>query len=288
MTEPVLYIVATPIGTLADFSPRAREVLAQCDFVACEDTRHSGRLFAHFGIRVPLESLHDHNEVQKSQFLIQKLKTGANQCAAIVTDAGTPAVSDPGARFVAEAAAQGVRVLNVPGPSSLVCALAASGFLQPRILFSGFLPRSRNEQFAEFARWKKVAPCIAVFFESPQRMLSSLVHLNQFFDTGTIISVCASREISKHYEEHVRGSPSEVHQILAARESVQGEFAVSIELAFEAAPDQVQLTLEQAAVLALEWAEDRKKTLKEISKDLAATHHLSAKELYNKAQELKK
>lgn len=301
---PTLYIVATPIGTLADLSPRAREVLASVAFVACEDTRHSGRLLMHFGIHVSLQSLHEHNEAQRCEALVQRLCESTPPSAAVITDAGTPCVSDPGSLFVACARKHGVRIMSVPGPSSLTSALAACGFLQPRTLFSAFLPRKTEDQNDEFVRWRKVAPCIAVFFESPLRVKSTLTHLKDHF--GGSVEICLSREISKFHEEHVAGAIDTVLLQLDDRgANLQGECVVCVnldgslmdQLAAHGSQDDpfTRLSLEAAAqqlidILATKSAGESMgpKGLKDLAKKLADANRLSAKELYNRVLELQK
>ena len=220
-----LYIIATPIGTRSDLSPRAIEVLRSVDFILCEDTRHTGLLMSFLGIKTKLVSLHKHNEdPTRVASLINEGLSGAGCSAALVSDAGTPGISDPGTHLIEAAHKAGIRVLNVPGPSSLTCALASCGFAESRSLFEGFLPRKSQDQEPFFARWVKCSPCIAVVFESPNRCLDLLEHLKTFF--GESLEVCVSREISKHFEQHVRGCVSEVIEQLSAQKS-RGECVIS-------------------------------------------------------------
>lgn len=184
-------------------SPRAKETLASVNFIACEDTRHTGKLLNYFNIKAQLESLHTHNEKIKCSYLIEKLINSPEKCAAIVTDAGTPCISDPGSLLVAEAHANGIQVMSVPGPSSMTSALAACGFIQPRTIFSAFLSRSKKEQNFEFARWKTISPCIALFFESPKRILATLDNMDEFFKSDEL-EVCVSREISKKNLKNIK------------------------------------------------------------------------------------
>lgn len=283
--QPTLYIVATPIGTLSDLSPRARDVLAEVDFIACEDTRDTLKLLSQFGIRTSLEALHLHNEANRSTELLQRLCSSPSGKAALVSDAGTPCVSDPGALFVREARSMGVRVLSVPGPSSLVAAMAAHGFLQPRTLFSGFLPRVERLQVEEFERWRRVAPAVAVFFESPKRVNSTLKNLEKNF--GDELDVCVSREISKKFEEHICGNVSSVLEKLASTE-IRGECVISVDVRenYLISEKQHKLPFEFAAQALVNDA-DRTLTLKEKAKKYAEQNDLSAKELYNRALQLK-
>ena len=181
MSNSTLYIVSTPIGNLSDLSTHAQNILSTVSFILCEDTRHSLKLLNHFGIKNNLESLHIHNEKNKLDYLLDKLINSDTHSAALVSDAGTPAICDPGSYLVAAAHEKNIQVIIVPGPSSMSSALAACGFIQPRSLFSGFLSKNKSEQFAEFKMWVNVSPCIALFFESPRRVLETLKNLVDFF-----------------------------------------------------------------------------------------------------------
>jgi 16S rRNA (cytidine1402-2'-O)-methyltransferase len=283
MTTGILYIVATPIGTLGDFSPRAKEILSQVNFIACEDTRHSGNLLSHFGIKAQLESLHVHNEKNKSGYLIEKLLNSPQKCAAVITDAGTPCISDPGSLLVSEAHSKGVLVQSVPGPSSMTSALAACGFIQPRSIFSAFLGRTQKEQFLEFERWKLIAPCIAVFFESPKRILASLKNIDAFFSNEEI-NICVSREISKKFEEHKTGNMKEIINYFSDQKEIQGEFVACINI-----PENESLkatkSLPEAAAEALKLSKNGIQ-LKMACKEIAQKYHLNSKDIYNETNKI--
>ncbi len=278
MTTGTLYIVATPIGTLGDFSPRAKEILSHVSFIACEDTRHSGNLLSHFGIKSQLESLHVHNEKNKSSYLIEKLQNSPNKCAAIITDAGTPCISDPGSLLIAEAHKQGVLIQSIPGPSSMSSALAACGFIQPRSIFSGFLGRTQKEQVEEFNRWKAIAPCIAVFFESPKRLIQSLKNLNEFYLNEEIF-ICVSREISKKFEAHKTGNIKNVLNYFSNQNEIQGEFVICVNILAE---EKKEISIHEAAKEALILVE-KGMQLKIACKDIAQKHNLNAKDIYNES-----
>ena len=282
-SEPTLFIVATPIGTLSDLSPRAREVLSSAGFIACEDTRHTKELFMALGLsHGPLVSLHEHNERHKSAELAERLRSSPEQTAALVSDAGTPAISDPGAIFVEECHNAGIRIESIPGPSSLVAAAAASGFLRPRLVFSGFLSRSENDHKAEFKVWTYSAPCVAVCFESPHRVMQTLKHAQQFFTTD--VRVCVSREISKKFEEHIRGTLAEAIGKLSEKDTLRGEYVLCFDLpeSIKMTPASLNLSLDEVTNIALDsLKQDPSAKVRDVTKSLAELHGISAKELYN-------
>ncbi len=191
----VLYVVATPIGNLEDLSPRARDALAHVALIAAEDTRHTAKLLSHFGIRTPLVSLHDHNEAERTPGLIEKLSAGAS--LALVSDAGTPLVSDPGYQLVRAARAASIRVSPVPGACALIAALSASGLPTDRFVFEGFLPQksaARQARLVELAGEMRTL----VFYESVHRLVESLGDMAQTF--GGERSAVIARELTKLHE----------------------------------------------------------------------------------------
>ena len=197
----VLYVVATPIGNLEDLSPRARQVLTEADLVAAEDTRHSGALLAHFGIRTPLLSLHEYNESERAVELLEKLRGGAR--IALVSDAGTPLISDPGFDLVRAARKAGISVTPIPGACALVAALSVSGLPTDRFVFEGFLPAksaARRERLTELAGETRTL----VFYESVHRLAESLQDMAQAF--GAERSAVLARELTKLHEG-VREAP---------------------------------------------------------------------------------
>jgi 16S rRNA (cytidine1402-2'-O)-methyltransferase len=219
-----LYLVATPIGHLDDLSLRAKEVLKTVDLIICEDTRHSQKLLFHLNIKKELISLHKDNEAKIVDSLFKKIQS--YNSVALISDAGTPAISDPGSLLVRKAHEEGMKVLNVPGPSSLSCALASCGFLSPRTLFVGFLSRDKKEE--AFQMWKKVAPCLVVFFESPKRVIETLEDIKASLG---LVEVCVSKEISKIHENHYFGLISEViSRLTQAEKSDKGEYVVCVNL----------------------------------------------------------
>ena len=200
----VLYVVATPIGNLADLGDRAKAVLGEVDVVVAEDTRHTGRLLGHHGISARLESLHEHNERRRTPAILDRLLAGTS--FALVSDAGTPLVSDPGHVLVRDAARAGVRVVLIPGPSAFLCALSAAGLPVERFAFEGFLPSARG---ARAARLEALAddPRTLVFHEAPHRVAESLDAMRAAF--GGQRPVVIARELTKRYESIVRTTLAE-------------------------------------------------------------------------------
>ncbi|USH02814.1 16S rRNA (cytidine(1402)-2'-O)-methyltransferase [Grimontia kaedaensis] len=196
-----LYIVPTPIGNLGDITQRALEILQQVDIIAAEDTRHTGKLLSHFGITTRTFALHDHNEQQKADFLIEKLVTG--QTIALVSDAGTPLISDPGYHLVTRCRQAGVKVVPLPGPCAVITALSASGLPSDRFSFEGFLPpksKGRRDKFSDIAE----DPRTLIFYESPHRILDTLDDMLAVL--GAERQVVLARELTKTYET-IHGAP---------------------------------------------------------------------------------
>ncbi len=213
----ILYLVATPIGNLADITYRAVETLRQTALVACEDTRQTRKLLDHYGIRGRLVSCHDHNEADRSEELLRRLEEG--ESVALVSDAGTPLVSDPGFRLVRKAVERGVRVVPIPGPSAAVAALCASGLETDRFLFGGFLPRKRGERRKLLEELGGV-PATLIFYEAPHRLLDALEDIEAVLGGRPVV---VAREVTKLHEEFLRGSAAEVRAELAQRSVVRGE-----------------------------------------------------------------
>ncbi|HEX4960493.1 MAG TPA: 16S rRNA (cytidine(1402)-2'-O)-methyltransferase [Thermoanaerobaculia bacterium] len=218
----VLLVVATPIGNLDDLSPRARAAFESADLVACEDTRHTGRLLAHLGIRKPLLSLHEHNERQRLPRLLAELAEG--KTIALASDAGTPLLSDPGFVLVREAAAAGARIEPIPGPSAPLAALVASGLPPYPFTFAGFPPPKSGKRRSFYRGWAGLGHTLIVF-ESPHRLLASLEDaLAELGDRPAAVA----RELTKLHEEVLRGPLSALRADLAARPSLKGEFVLVI------------------------------------------------------------
>ena len=209
-------VVATPIGNLADLTPRAREALATADVIAAEDTRHTSQLLRHLGIDRPMLSLHDHNEMARIPALLAQLKAGA--CIALVSDAGTPLVSDPGSALVAAAVAAGVRVTPLPGASACLAALCVAGLPADRFAFEGFLPAKTAARRAALEALAR-EPRTLVFYEAPHRIVEALADAAQAFGADRLAVV--ARELTKLHETLYRGTLGE----LAARAPAEPNLA---------------------------------------------------------------
>ncbi len=225
MSEPpragVLHVVATPIGNLGDLSPRAGEALATADLVLAEDTRRTAKLLAHLDVKVPMQPLHDHNEADRVAEVVARLQAG--EAVTLVSDAGTPVVSDPGHRLVGACVAAGVPVVPVPGPSAVLAALVGSGLASDRFTFEGFLPRkgrARRDRLAELA----AEPRTMVLFLSPHRGAADLAELAGALGEDRPASL--ARELTKLHEEFRHGSLRELAD--GAAEGLRGELTLVV------------------------------------------------------------
>ncbi len=220
----ILYIIATPIGNLGDITYRAEETLKAVDFIAAEDTRHSGRLLKHLQIKKPLLSLHAHNEQVSSEKIITKLKAGNN--IAYISDAGTPLISDPGLQLVRLCYQHNITLIPIPGPSALITALSIAGFPAQEFIFVGFLPpkaKQRQDAIAAYCHEVKTL----VFYEAPHRIITMLEDLAAIL--GKTREAFIAREITKRFETYKRGSLQELIIWLQANPTqVQGEFVVIV------------------------------------------------------------
>jgi 16S rRNA (cytidine1402-2'-O)-methyltransferase len=220
---PGLYIVATPLGNLEDITLRALRVLRSAAQIACEDTRHSQKLLLHFGISAPTISLHLHNEKERAAPLLDAIRGGA--AVALISDAGTPALSDPGGYLIAQAIAAGISVFPIPGPSAAIAALTASGMDTSQFLFAGFPPHRAGERRTFFESLAQ-HPATLIFYETPHRILESLEDASVAF--GCNRPAVLARELTKIHEEFLRGSIEELRADLAARDLVRGEMVLLI------------------------------------------------------------
>ncbi len=223
-TSGTLFVVATPIGNLEDLTPRARRTLAEVDLIAAEDTRHTGRLLSHFGVKTRLLALHDHNEAELADKVIDKILAG--QSVALVSDAGTPLVSDPGYRLVKAAHQRGVPVSPIPGASALTAALSVAGLATDKFCFEGFLPAKKKARFDVLTNLRDEARTM-VFYESVHRIESAIAALCGVF--GTSRSAYLGRELTKMHEQCVCGTLGEIQaQLLDGSITKKGEFVIVV------------------------------------------------------------
>jgi 16S rRNA (cytidine1402-2'-O)-methyltransferase len=288
---PGLYLVATPIGNLGDITLRALEVLRSVDRIACEDKRQTQKLLNHFQIATPTVSYHEHNERERAAELVQALQAGDR--IALVSDAGTPAVSDPGRWLVREAIAAGVQVFPIPGANAAISALIASGLPADDFHFLGFPPekagarRTFLEDLAATAQSDlRESPRTFIFYEAPHRILDALADIEELW--GGLLHAVVARELTKLHEEFVRGTVAEVRRELASRDRIRGEITLLIEAPAPAkssggapgtqtAPEKIA---DRVARLQAENNIDEKEALKRLARELGR----SKSDLYRELQ----
>ena len=222
MSAGALYLVATPIGNLEDITLRALRILREADLIACEDTRRTGRLLKHFEIDKPLLSCHDRNEAERGRQLARRAVQG--ESIALVSDAGTPVLADPGYRVVQAALAAGVRVVPVPGPNAAIAALAASGLPPHAFVFRGFLPARKGPRRKTLAEAGRSAETVA-FYEAPHRIVRTLADVAELLGGRRLV---LARELTKLHEEFLRGTADSILERLRERPSIKGEFVLLI------------------------------------------------------------
>ena len=271
-----LFIVATPVGNLKDITYRAVDILGEVDMIACEDTRRTGRLLQHFRISKKLVSYHSFNEKSRVEFISSSLLQGRD--VALVSDAGTPMISDPGWSLISACVQESVPVVPVPGPSALTAALSASHLDLSRFFFAGFLPSrsaERKKLMAELAS----LPWGLVFYEAPHRILTMLDELREILGDREVI-LC--RELTKLHEEILRGTASDVHKILSERETIKGEITLLVERG--AAKPKTASVPELYTAETIEAEQQRLRLegmgKKEIQQQLCRRFNLSRNELY--------
>ena len=281
LLAPGLYLVATPIGNLEDITLRALRVLRSVDKIACEDTRQTQKLLNHYDIRTPTVSYHMHNEAGRATELALQLKAGAR--IAVVSDAGTPGIADPGGQIAAAAIAAGVPVFPVPGANAAISALIASGLAGDSFTFHGFLPAKEGQRRTalEVLRTRgSEGQGTLIFYEAPHRILDTLSDVAAIF--GPAQHVVVAREITKLHEEFLRGSVSEVRGTLAGRTTVRGEIVLLF------APAAAESTTENGTVsIAKEVRELMKKeslTEKDALKQVARARGIGKSEAYRELQ----
>ncbi len=269
-----LYLVPTPIGNLGDISPRMADTMAQADFIAAEDTRVSLKLLNHLGLKKPMVSYYRHNTEAGGQAVLERLLAGEN--CALVTDAGTPAISDPGQELVEQCARQGIDVVAIPGPCALVTALAVSGQPTDRFTFEGFLPMNRKNRRAHLDRLKGEERTM-VFYEAPHKLSATLSDLRDTFGEERPISLC--RELSKLHEEVRRTTLGEAVRWYEENQP-RGEFVLVVR---GAEPVEEQEATLEDGLARVETLREQGYSLKDAVKQAARELDLSKNELYDLA-----
>jgi 16S rRNA (cytidine1402-2'-O)-methyltransferase len=267
MSTGTLYVVATPLGNLEDITLRAIRVLREVSVIACEDTRRTVKILNRYEVRTPLFIFHEYNKVRAGVSILRRLRDGEN--VALVSDAGTPAISDPGYELVREAIGGGVPIEVVPGPSALIAALVVSGLPTDHFTFEGFLPARREKRrkaMQNLATEKRTM----IFYESPQRVTSFLREAAEIFGDRR---ACVVRELTKIHEEILRGTLPELDAEISRRESVRGEITIVI----GGGEKTVELSMEEIVKAALE---DASGSSRDLSREIAERTGLSRKEVY--------
>ena len=283
--KPGLYLVATPIGNLGDITLRSLEVLRGVDRIACEDTRQTQKLLNYFQIEKKTVSYHEHNERTRATELIENIKAG--KAIAVVSDAGTPGVSDPGAWLVSAAIAAGVQVFPIPGANAAVSALIASGLPADEFEFLGFLPEkagARRTRIENLAAHPGETARTLIFYEAPHRLLDTLADLESVF--GPQLRVVVARELTKIHEEFLRGTVAEVRSELAGRDRIRGEITLLVEVPAQNASSSVAPNAAHESIAArvvriqAESGIDEKEALKRLARELGQ----SKSEVYRELQ----
>ena len=259
---PGLYLVATPIGNLEDITLRALRVLRSVDRVACEDTRQTQKLLNHFEISVPTVSYHMHNEGPRTEELIAELKQGAR--IAVVSDAGTPGIADPGGQIATAAIAAGISVFPIPGANAAISGLIASGLPTDQFIFHGFLPAKAGQRKTALEELIR-SDVTHVFYEAPHRIIDTLADIEAIFGSGQHVVI--ARELTKLHEEFLRGPAGELRSQLAARASVRGEIVLMLAPSpGEASAAKKSLAVEVTALMKSEGMSE-KDALKRVARE---------------------
>jgi 16S rRNA (cytidine1402-2'-O)-methyltransferase len=273
--SPLLYLVATPIGNLSEFPPRAVDILKSMDYVACEDTRNSGLLLQRFSIDKPLISCHEHNEETAADKIVALLKSGKK--VAYVSDAGYPVVSDPGNRLAERCIAAGIKVAVINGPSAGICALVGSGLPADHFYFHGFLSAKPTERKAELQNLVSL-PYTLIFYEAPHRIKDMLQDVAQIL--GKDRKACLSRELTKAHEEYIRGSLGEIAEL--DETTLLGEMVLVVE---GAKPVQKEWSDDEIASLLKGKLKDE--SMKDAVKDVAQENAIPKNRVYQISLTLK-
>jgi len=277
---PGLYLVATPIGNLEDITSRAIRVLKECDLIACEDTRQTQKLLNHFGIETPMISYYEQNEASRAAELIEKLAAGAR--IAVVSDAGTPGISDPGFRLVTLAIERGMPVIPIPGPAAFVSALVASGLPMESFSFRGFLPAKSGARRTQLESVRQSMQT-EIFYEAPHRIRETLDDVVTVL--GTARRIVVGRELTKIHEEFLRGTAAEVLASVNARGELKGEIVLLIGPASNDTPTLERVSLRDRIEQLMSGEKlDEKSALKKVAKERG----ISKSEAYREWQQQKK
>lgn len=268
-----LYLVATPIGNLEDITFRAVRTLKEVGLIACEDTRHTRRLLDHYGIERRAISYHDHNESGRSVSLVERMLAGTD--IALVSDAGTPLISDPGYRLVRAAVEAGIRVIPIPGPSAILTALTASGLPTDSFYFGGFVSQKQGARRKSFEALADL-DCALVFYEAPHRILETLRDIAEIYGDREIV---LTRELTKLHEEFLRGNALALFRNLQERESVKGEITLVIGKPGPKPADE--RPVEEAVEDYLAQGMDRMEAIKAVARDRG----LSKRDVYRELSE---
>jgi 16S rRNA (cytidine1402-2'-O)-methyltransferase len=271
-----LFVVATPIGNLEDITLRALRILKEVDLIAAEDTRHTRKLLAHYAISTRLVSYHDHNKESRAPELIEKLK--GNWDIALVSDAGTPAISDPGYFLIGKAKEGGITVVSVPGACAAVAALSISGLPSDRFLFVGFLARKKKKR-TEVLQGLKSKGMTLIFYESPHRLLRTLADLVSVVGDRSAV---VARELTKYHEEVIRGSLSEILATLSDRDRIRGECTLLVEGRKEKEFKSDELVVDELERLAKEGSV----SVKDAVRTVAGEYGISRGRVYREALRL--
>ncbi|MBW2562701.1 MAG: 16S rRNA (cytidine(1402)-2'-O)-methyltransferase [Deltaproteobacteria bacterium] len=272
-----LYIVATPIGNKDDITLRAVKVLGEVGLIAAEDTRETGKLLAYHKIKNNLISYHEHNETRRAPRLINKLEKGLS--IALVSDAGTPSVSDPGYRLINEAIAENIRIIPVPGVSAATAALSASGLATDSFIFIGFTAKKKEKRKNQLKKLENENKTI-IFYESPRRIIS---FLDEIVETMGDRHAVLAREMTKRYEEFIRGPLSDISKNLKKRPSIKGELTLLVAGNDSSAP----VSMDAVRADIIKYLKGKETRLSDLARMLSKKHNLPKNTIYDEALKIK-
>ena len=275
--EGTLYVVATPIGNMDDITVRALNVFGRVDLVAAEDTRHTGKLLKHHQIKSRLMAYHEYNEKERTPLLVERLRSGSS--IALVSNAGTPTVSDPGYMLLQKAVENAIKVVPVPGPSALLAALSISGMPTDSFIFIGFCAKKKNRRLTQLQKLVRETRTL-IFYENPGRILAFIDEIKQVM--GDRYGVLC-REMTKLHEEFLRGRLSEVMEMLSNRPAVKGECTLLV----KGSEENISVSRDIVRAELIEVLEKKEKKLSQVSKIIAQKYGLSKNEVYDVALKLK-